>query len=110
MTKMNECQLVGSIKDKIFLQKNSKGFYFVEFFLKFLQPGNQKKKLFQTILCICNGPQAIYLAEKFDLGQRVSIVGELISKCRCLEDGFYYETTVSVKNCYPANNMSRSNR
>lgn len=98
----NECRLMGFIKDKLPLQKNKKGFYFVEFFLRFLQPGSHKKKIFQTIRCICQGPQAIYFADKFHSGEKVNIVGELKSQCRCFEEGFYYETIVSVKKCYQA--------
>jgi len=100
MNSINECRLMGFIKDKLPLQKNNKGFYFVEFFLRFLQPGNHKKKSFQTIRCICQGPQAIYFAEKFNSGEKVNIVGELKSQCHCFEEGFYYETIVSVKKCY----------
>lgn len=47
MNSINECRLMGFIKDKLPPQKNNKGFYVVEFFLRFLQPGNHKKKVFK---------------------------------------------------------------
>lgn len=97
----NECNLVGEIKERLSLQWTRKGFPFVDFSLKIAKMENFKSTGSQMIRCICHGPQAIYMAEKIEQGEKVTVKGSLESKCRSFDDGFYYEVTVAVKQCYP---------
>ncbi len=105
----NECHLVGEIQDQLSLQWTKKGFPYVDFCLKMMKKDFYKKNTSQLIRCICHGPQAIYIAEKIEQGETVSIKGALDTKCRSFEDGFYYEVTVSVTQCYPFRQMYQHN-
>ncbi|MBP9727114.1 MAG: single-stranded DNA-binding protein [Gammaproteobacteria bacterium] len=97
----NECNITGEIKERLSLQWTKNRFPFVDFFLLMTKIEKFKKIENQTIRCICHGPQAIYIAEKIEQGEQVIVKGSLDSKCRKFEDGFYYEITIAVKQCYP---------
>lgn len=97
----NECQLVGEIQDRLSLQWTKKGFPQVEFYLKTQKTDSPKQNATQTLRCVCRGPQAIYISEKVEAGDRVIVKGALDSVSRCFDDGFYYEVTILVKQCYP---------
>jgi len=105
MYHQNECQIVGEIQDRLSLRWTKKGFPQVEFYLKTQKVALTKKNTMQTLRCICRGPQAIYISEKVNAGDRVIVKGALDSVSRCFEDGFYYEVTILVKQCIP---MQRS--
>ena len=102
----NECQLVGEIQDKIFLQWTRKGLPHVEFYLKTQKLDSFKSHATQTLRCICKSAHALYIAEKIDAGDRVMVKGALDAVTRCFEDGFYSEVTILVKHCYPFKNQS----
>lgn len=105
----NECQLIGEIKDKVFLQWTKKGLPLVEFYLITQKLDSFKSHATQTLRCICKSPHALYIAEKVSAGDRVMVKGALDSVTRCLEDGFYNEVTILVKHCYPFKNNNEIN-
>jgi len=105
----NECQLIGEIKDKVFLQWTKKGLPLVEFYLITQKFDTFKSHATQTLRCVCKSPHALYIAEKIEAGDRVMVKGALDSVTRCFEDGFYSEVTILVKQCYPFKNQIELN-
>ena len=101
MMTQNECNLTGEIKDRISLQWTKKGIPFVEFILKISMKDHYKANVAHFIRCICHGPQAFYISEKIEPGEKISVKGSLDSRCRCFEEGYMYEITVAVKQCFP---------
>lgn len=106
----NECQLVGEIQDNITLNWTKKGLPHVEFYLKTQKFDSFKTHATQTLRCICKTAHALYIAEKIGAGDRVIVKGALDAVTRCLEDGFYSEVTILVKQCYPFKNSSETNQ
>ncbi len=96
----NECHLTGEINERIALQWTQKRFTYVDFFKKILKTDHYKQKVTQFIRCICYGPQAIYIAEKIERRETVSVKGSLDTRCQSFGDEFYYEVSVSVIQCY----------
>jgi len=110
MYSQNECQLVGEIQDKISLNWTKRGLPQVEFYLKTQKFDSFKTHATQTLRCICKSPHAFYIAEKIDAGDRVIVKGALDAVTRCLEDGFYSEVTILVKQCYLFKNQNEIHR
>lgn len=104
MMNQNECQLVGELQEKISLQWTRKGMPFVEFYLK---TQKIKSNETQTLRCICKSAHALYIAQKFEAGDRVMIKGALDSVRRCFEEGFMSEVTILVRQCYPFNSAEQ---
>ena len=105
----NECQIIGEIQDKVFLQWTKKGLPHVEFYLRTHKFEPFKPHATQTLRCICRSPHALYIAEKVTAGDRVMVKGALDAVTRCFEEGFYSEVTILVKQCYPFKNTIEMN-